>query len=130
MKIVFFATAGFGPTHNSSGVILDRLVKVGYKPVVLVTAPDMPLGRNQQLTPPLAKISAQNHRIPILQPNTLTNFKTQIVHYKPDLIVLVAYGRIVPKEILEIPTHGALCVHPSLLPKFRGPSPIQNTILE
>ena len=131
MKIAFFGTAGFCPTHNSCGVIIDTLVAAGYKPVVLVTANDKPAGKKQQLTPPLAKLTALKHGIEIIQSEKLNkDVILRVQKINPDVIILAAYGILVPKEILEIPKYGALCVHPSLLPQFRGPSPVQNAILE
>ena len=123
LKIIFIGTPEFG------AIILEKLVNSEYKPVLVVTAPDKPVGRKQIITPPPTKISAQKHNIPVLQPEILANSKSEILNSKPDLIVVAAYGQILPKEILEIPKFGCLNVHPSLLPKYRGPSPIQTTIL-
>jgi len=122
-KIIFMGTPEFG------AVILEGLVKGGYPPVLIITAPDKPVGRKQIITPPPVKISAQKYNIPILQPEIFANFKPQITNYKPDLIIVAAFGQILPKEILEIPKCGCLNIHPSLLPKWRGASPIQYAIL-
>jgi len=122
-KIVFIGTPEFG------AIILEKLCKTDLKPVLVVTAPDKPAGRKQIITPPPVKISAQKYNIPFLQPEILASSKLQITNSKPDLIITAAYGQKIPKEILEIPKFGCLNVHPSLLPKYRGPSPIQYAIL-
>ena len=123
LGIIFFGTSEFG------AIVLEKLIEHGMKPVLVVTAPDKPVGRKQMLTPPPTKISAKKYGIPILQPEILVNSKSEIRNSKPDLIALAAYGQIIPKEILDIPKHGALNVHPSLLPKYRGASPVQSAIL-
>lgn len=123
LKIIFMGTPGFG------AIILEGLIKNNYKPALVITAPDKPVGRKQILTPPLVKIIAQKYKIPVEQPKKVLNYKLQATRMKPDLIIIAAYGEIIPKEILEIPKHGCLNVHPSLLPKYRGPSPIQAVIL-
>jgi len=123
LKIIFMGTPGFG------AIILEGLIKNNYKPALVITAPDKPVGRKQILTPPLVKIIAQKYKIPVEQPKKVLNYKLQATRMKPDLIIIAAYGEIIPKEILEIPKHGCLNVHPSLLPKYRGPSPIQTIIL-
>lgn len=123
MKFIFLGTSEFG------AVILEKLIKNNYKPFLVITALDKPVGRKQIITPPPVKISAEKHDIPVLQPEILANYKLQIANYKPDLIIVAAYGQILPKEILAIPKFGCLNIHPSLLPKYRGPSPIQAAIL-
>ncbi len=123
MKIIFMGTPEFG------AIILEKLCGSEYKPVLVVTEPDRPVGRKQIITPPPTKISAEKYSIPVLQPEILVNSKSQITNYKPDLIVVAAYGQIIPKEILDIPRLGCLNVHPSLLPKYRGSAPIQYAIL-
>ncbi len=123
LKMVFVGTPEFG------AIILEKLVENNYKPVLVITSPDKPVGRKQTITPPPTKISAQKHNIPVLQPEILANSKSQITNYKPDLIVVAAYSQIIPKEILDIPPYGCLNIHPSLLSQYRGPSPIQTAIL-
>lgn len=122
-KIIFMGTPEFGAT------ILEGLVSAGYRPVLAVTAPDKPVGRNQTITPPPVKITAEKNKIPVSQPEKILDLKSEISILKPDLIVVAAYGEILPKEILDIPKSGCLNVHPSLLPRHRGPSPIQTAIL-
>ncbi len=123
-KIVFMGTPEFG------ALILEGLLKKNYQPKLVIASPDKPSGRKQVLTPPPVKVLAQRYNIPILQPEILANSKSLITNYEPDLIIVAAYGKILPQEILDIPGRGALCVHPSLLPKYRGPSPIQYAILK
>ena len=123
MKIVFMGTPEF------SAIILKGLCQVEYKPILVVTAPDKPVGRKQIITPPPVKTLAERYKIPVIQPDKILDSKSQILDSKPDLIVVAAYGQILPKEILEIPKLGCLNVHPSLLPRWRGPSPIQYAIL-
>lgn len=122
-KIVFLGTPKFG------AIILEGLIKNNYRPILVITAPDKPAGRKQVLSPPPVKIIAEKYEIPFLQPIKVSNIKYQVSSIKPDLIILAAYRQILPKEILEIPKFGCLNIHPSLLPKYRGPSPIQTTIL-
>lgn len=122
-KIIFMGTPEFG------AIILEGLVKSGYKPVLVITETDKPVGRKKILTPPIVKTVALRYNIPILQPERIENTKYQIPDAKPDLIIVAAYGQFLPKEILEIPKYGCLNVHPSLLPKYRGSSPIQSAIL-
>ena len=123
MKIVFIGTSEF------SAIILEGLIKNNLKPVLVVTAPDKPVGRKQKLTPPPAKITAQKYNISVLQPKAVLSINNQVLSIKPDLIIVASYGQILPREILDIPKYGCLNVHPSLLPKYRGASPIQNVIL-
>jgi len=116
-------------TPEFSAIILKELCQSKYKPILVVTAPDKPVGRKQILTSPPVKVIAQKYEIPAAQPEKIASLKSEILNLKPDLIVVAAYGQILPKEILEIPKFGCLNVHPSLLPRWRGPSPIQYTIL-
>jgi len=123
MKIIFIGTPEFG------AIILKKLVENKYKPVLIVTAPDKPIGRKQILTPPPIKVLAEKYEIQVLQPEKLSMIIEQLSSLNPDLIIVAAYGKILPKEILDIPKKGCLNIHPSLLPKWRGPSPIQYAIL-
>ncbi len=123
LKIIFMGTPEFG------AVILEELAKTSFKPILVVTAPDKPKGRGQALSSSSVKVIAQNHKIPVLQPFQITDIKDKLVELEPDLIIVAAFGQILPKEILDIPKHNCLNVHPSLLPRWRGSSPIQYTIL-
>ena len=137
LKIIFMGNPGFG------SIILKGLLENNYRPVLVITSPDKPVGRKQILTPSPVKVIAQKYSIPLLQLLRIGKggarrrregggssvVKLKIKNLKPDLIIVTAYGQIIPKEILDIPQYGSLNIHPSLLPKYRGPSPIQTAIL-
>lgn len=123
MKIIFIGTPEFGT------IVLGGLVNNNYKPVLVITETDKPVGRKHIITPPPVKVLGERYKIKVLQPEKIINLKSEILNLKPDLVVVAAYGKILPKEILEIPKYGCFNVHPSLLPKYRGPSPIQSAIL-
>jgi methionyl-tRNA formyltransferase len=108
----------------------DTIYNAGITPTIVVTVPDKPAGRKMILTPPPLKVWAQKKRLTVLQPNSLkhdTGFPIQLTG--SDLFIVVAYGKIIPQAILDIPRYGTVNLHPSLLPKYRGPSPIQSAIL-
>lgn len=123
MKIIYLATPQFG------AVVLEKLIKAGQKPFLVVTEPDKPVGRQQTVAPSPVKILAEQYQIPVAQPEKIKLWQKEIESLKPDLGIIAAYGQILPKEILEAPQYGFINVHPSLLPKYRGPSPIQSAIL-
>jgi methionyl-tRNA formyltransferase len=123
MKIIFIGTPEFG------AIILEGLTKGGYKPVLVITETDKPVGRKQIITPPPVKTAALNYGIEVLQPEKISECEMKIKKMSPDLIIVAAYGQLIGKTILEIPKYGCLNVHPSLLPKYRGASPIQGAIL-
>lgn len=123
MKIVFMGTPEFAVP------ILEKLIDSEYKPVAVFCAPDKPVGRKQILTPPPVKVIAQKYNIPIYQPKDKTELSYQLKATSYKLIITAAYGLIFPKDILDAPEHGCINIHPSLLPKYRGPSPIQTAIL-
>jgi len=123
-KIIFLGTPQFG------AIILEKLIKADLEPVLVFTMPDEPVGRKQILTPPPVKIIAEKYGIKYLQTKKVQEFKSEIEKLNPDLIVSAAFGQIFPKEILDMPKFGGLNVHPSLLPKYRGSSPIQGAILK
>lgn len=121
--------AFFG-TSELSVKVLGILIKNGYTPDLVITAPDKPKGRKMILTSPPVKVFAQKHNLKIIQPEKLITSALDIECPSGfDLFIVASYGKIIPKSILDIPKFGALNVHPSLLPKFRGPSPIQSFIL-
>ena len=124
VKIIFIGTPEFG------AIVLEELIKGGYPPVLVVTSPDKKVGRKQVIIPPPVKIVAEKYNIPIEQPVKVKDIVSKIKNMNPELIIVAAFGQIFPKEILEIPKYGCLNVHPSLLPKYRGPSPAQFTILD
>ena len=125
LKFIFFGTPEF------AAIVLKKLIKIGLIPEVIVCNPDKPIGRKHIIASPPAKILAEKHNIKIYQPEKLEigKWKMEIGKIKPDFAVVVSYAKIIPKEILEIPRLGTIGAHPSLLPKFRGPSPIQSFIL-
>ena len=100
--------------------------------VAVVTQPDKPKGRDLKLTPSPVKVLAEKLNIPVLQPLKARdeNFIGQMRELKPDLMVVVAYGQILPQKLLDVPPHGCLNVHTSLLPKYRGAAPIQWAIAD
>lgn len=107
--------------------------KLDLSPIATVTREDKPAGRGQRVSLPPVKIVGQKHKILVLQPPKLKenqDFFGKLRSLKPDLGIVAAYGRIIPKEVLEIFPKGILNVHPSLLPRYRGASPIQSAILE
>jgi len=116
-------------TPKFGAIILEKLADSRYKPILVVTETDKPVGRKKVLTPPPVKVVAEKYEIPVLQPEKIRNSESEIRNLKPDLIIVAAYGKILPEEILEIPKYGCLNVHPSLLPRWRGPSPVQSAIL-
>ncbi len=126
MNIVFMGTPDFAVP------CLEKLIKSENCNVLAVfTQPDKKVGRKQLLTPPPVKALAVQHNIPVYQPVTLKNedaFET-IRKLNPDLLVVVAYGKILPKPILDYPKFGCINVHASLLPKYRGAAPIQWAVL-
>ncbi|MCC7004414.1 methionyl-tRNA formyltransferase [Candidatus Nomurabacteria bacterium] len=125
LNIAFFGTDKF------SVKILDALKDAGLLPSLVVTMPDKPKGRKLLLTPPEAKIWAEENEIATIQPDKLdSNFLETINELKPwDFFIVASYGKIIGEEIINIPKYKTLNVHPSLLPKFRGPSPIESQIL-
>lgn len=124
-KIIFFGTPEFACS------ILKKLSETEFKPLAVVTAPDKPVGRKGILTPPAVKILAQELQIPVIQADSLRKpeMRQKISSLAPDLFIIAAYGLILPLEMLKIPKFCSLNVHPSLLPKYRGASPIQSAIL-
>ncbi len=126
LRIVFFGTPLFAvPT-------LRRLLTDGWPIEAVVTAPDKPVGRRMLVTPSPVRTAASDLGLPIHTPPSLKDdaFWTLFENLKPDLCIVVAYGKLIPKRYLEVPRLGFLNVHPSLLPAYRGPSPIQTAILD
>lgn len=110
---------------------LERLLKSEDEVVAVFTQPDKKVGRKQTLTPPPVKELAQRDGIPVYQPTSLRSDEAveRVASLRPDLIVVVAYGKILPKAILELPPLGCVNVHGSLLPKYRGAAPIQWSVI-
>lgn len=123
-RIVFFGTPEFAvPT-------LEALVESGRKPVAVVTQPPRPAGRGQEVSDPAVAEAAREHGLDILQPERVRDeeLMERIRSLEPDLFVVVAFGQIFPAELLEVPKLGSLNLHASLLPKYRGASPIQSAV--
>jgi len=121
MKVVFFGTPDFAvPT-------LEKLVESRHEVALVVSRPDRPVGRHQVLTPPPVVEAARSYKIECLQPNSLKSeeIDARLREIGADAAVVVAYGKMIPGRLLEIPRHGFVNLHPSLLPRHRGPSPIQ-----
>ena len=126
MRIVFMGTPDFALFS------LKALVEAGEDVVGVVTQPDKPRGRGYVLTPPPVKVYATEQNIPVYQPQTLRNgaYDETLAELDPELIVVVAYGKILPKSVLDYPKYGCINVHGSLLPALRGAAPMQRAIME
>ena len=124
MRIVFAGTPEFAAEH------LKALLDSPYEIVAVYTQPDRPAGRGQKLMPSAVKALAVAHDIPVFQPQTLRNADAQaeLAALKPDLMVVVAYGLILPQVVLDIPRLGCINSHASLLPRWRGAAPIQRAV--
>lgn len=125
MRIVFMGTPDFAVP------CLERLINSNHEVAGVFSQPDKPVGRKQLLTPPEVKVCAVKHNIPVYQPEKIkgSNALEIINGLNPDIIVVVAYGKILPKEILTAAKYGCINVHASLLPKYRGAAPIQWAVL-
>jgi methionyl-tRNA formyltransferase len=121
--IVFFGTEDF------SLIALQGLVEARFNVVAVVTKPDSPQGRGQKFTPPKVKVYATEHGIPVWQPTKLLEIADDVRTLNNPVGVLVSYGKIIPQSILDLFHPGIINVHPSLLPQYRGPSPMEATIL-
>ena len=118
-------------TPDYAAVTLQKLIEENYDIAAVFAQPDKPVGRKQILTPPPTKVLAMEHNIPVYQPKTLRDGEAYDIlkQINPDVIVVVAYGKILPKDVLDIPKYGCINGHASLLPKLRGASPIQWSIV-
>ncbi len=125
MKILFMGTPDFALFS------LRALVDAGENVAAVVTQTDKPKGRGMTLTPPPVKVYATGHGIPVFQPKTLKDgaFETELREIDPDIIIVVAYGKILPKYILDYPKFGCINIHGSLLPKYRGAAPMQRAVM-
>lgn len=125
MRILFMGTPDFAVP------CLESLLEAGHEVAAVFTRKDKPKGRGYALSPPPVKAAAQRHGIEVLQPATLRTPEAArtVRELAPDVIVVVAYGRILPKEILGIPRFGCVNIHGSLLPKYRGAAPVQYAVL-
>jgi methionyl-tRNA formyltransferase len=122
MRLVFCGTPQFAvPT-------VEAVIAAGHQVALVVTQPDRPVGRDQQLQAPPVKQAALTHCIPVLQPEKIKNnaeLRAELEAIAPDAILVVAYGRIIPQWMLDLPRYGNINLHGSLLPKYRGAAPIQ-----
>jgi len=125
MKILFMGTPDFART------ILEHLTASGENVIAAVTQPDKPVGRKKTLTPPPVKQFSLEHGIPVYQPERLKDgaFADTLAVLDPELIIVVAYGRILPNYILDYPKYGCINIHASILPRWRGAAPIQRAIM-
>ncbi len=126
MKIVYMGTPDFAVKP------LEALIENNYEVVGVFTQPDKPVGRKAILTPPPVKVVAENNNIPVFQPDTLKNGEgVKILEaLKPDVVIVVAYGKILPKDFLEFSRYGCINIHGSILPEYRGAAPIQWSVLD
>jgi methionyl-tRNA formyltransferase len=127
LNLVFCGTPGFAvPT-------LERLAEAGFRVHLVVTQPDRPKGRGLELVPSPIKLCALKLEVPVVQPESIKNnadFRAQLTALKPDAVIVVGYGRIIPQWMLDLPPLGNINLHASLLPKFRGAAPIQWAIAQ
>ncbi|MDQ5957852.1 MAG: Methionyl-tRNA formyltransferase [Patescibacteria group bacterium] len=123
-KFVFFGTDNFATT------VLDELKTLGLQPELIITTPDKPQGRKMQLTPPPVKVWAQTNNIPYIQPENLkAGPENLLTEPTCDLALVASYGKILPQALLDIPRLGFVNIHPSLIPKYRGATPLESAIL-
>ena len=127
MKILFMGTPDLAAVCLEAGYNKADVEVVG-----VLTQPDKPKGRGMKLVPPPVKVFAEEHGIPVYQPQTLKNgtFEDELKKLDPDMIIVAAYGKILPKYVLDYPKYGCVNAHGSILPKYRGASPIQRAIID
>ena len=125
MKVVFMGTP------DIAAQALDALLACGVEVSAVFSQPDRPVGRGMVLTPPPVKVRAEAANIPVYQPDSLKDgaILSVLEEVSPDLICVVAYGKILPKYVLEFPRYGCINLHVSLLPKYRGAAPMQRAIM-
>ncbi len=124
MRYVLFATSRFG------ALTLEALDAAGFPPAAVVSTPDRPAGRKQELSPTPAKVAAQRLGIPVLDPERLADIHEELRALGADVFVVASFGRILKPELVAIPPKGVVGIHPSLLPLYRGPAPIQQAVLD
>ena len=121
----------FAGTPDFAAEALARLIEKGFNVIAVYTQPDRPAGRGRKLTASAVKALALEHKIPLYQPESfkLEGAIEELAALKPDLMIVAAYGLLLPPAVLAIPTHGCINIHASLLPRWRGAAPIQRAIL-
>ena len=126
MRIVYMGTPDFAVAP------LKALIENNYDVAGVFTQPDKPVGRKAVLTPPPVKVAALENNIPVYQPESLKNGvgRDILTELKPDICVVVAYGKILPKDFLDYPKYGCINIHGSILPEYRGAAPIQWSVLD
>lgn len=126
MKIVYMGTPDFAVPP------LAALVENGYEVTAVITQPDKPKGRGKTLMPTPVKEEALKHEIPVYQPAKVRDpeFLETLQKLEPDMIIVAAFGQIIPKVILDMPKYGCINIHASLLPKYRGAAPIQQAVID
>ena len=124
MRIVFFGTPELALPSL-------EILKAAHEIVAVVCQPDKPVGRKKKLQSPPVKLWAESCGIPVVQPVKLNDgaFEEWLKDQRPDVCALVAYGRLLKQSLLDVPTHGFINLHPSLLPLYRGPAPIHTAVL-
>ncbi|MBO5372732.1 MAG: methionyl-tRNA formyltransferase [Lachnospiraceae bacterium] len=125
MRVIFMGTPDFAVGT------LEEIIKAGHDVVLAVTQPDKPKGRGKAMQAPPVKECALSHGIEVYQPNRVrkTECIEYLAKYQPEIIIVAAFGQILPKEILDMPKYGCVNVHASLLPKYRGAAPIQWSVI-
>ena len=126
MKIIYMGTPEFAVSA------LEAIVQAGHEVLAVVTQPDKPQGRSKKLVPPPVKIKAQEYGIPVYQPEKIReeSMVSILRDYEPDVMVVAAYGQLLPESILNIAPYGCINIHASLLPKYRGAAPIERAIID
>ncbi len=126
MKIIYMGTPDFAVAP------LAALAENGYEVEAVITQPDKPKGRGKTMMPTPVKEEALKHGIPVLQPVKVrdSEFVEELKNLAPDIIIVAAFGQIIPKSILDMPRFGCINIHASLLPKYRGAAPIQQAVID
>lgn len=126
MRVVYMGTPDFAVKP------LEALIEANYDVVGVFTQPDKPVGRKAILTPPPVKVVATESNIPVYQPDSLKNGVGVgiLEELKPDVVIVVAYGKILPKDFLDYPEYGCINIHGSILPEYRGAAPIQRSVID
>ncbi len=125
MRVIFMGTPDFAVET------LRAILAAGHEVALVVTQPDKPKGRGRALQEPAVKQCAKEHNLPVYQPRRIREAESieYLRQYRPDIIIVAAFGQILPKEILQMPAYGCVNVHASLLPKYRGAAPIQWAVI-